>query len=104
MSEETTHFGFEDVPAGEKQARVGAVFESVAGRYDLMNDLMSLGLHRGWKRFTTHIARVRPGARVLDLAGGTGDLTARLAPRVGREGAWCSPTSAVPCWSTAARV
>lgn len=86
MSEETTHFGFEEIPADEKQTRVGAVFESVAGRYDLMNDLMSLGLHRAWKRFTTHVARVRPGARVLDLAGGTGDLTALLAPRVGSEG------------------
>ena len=86
MSEETTHFGFEEVPAGEKRARVGAVFESVAERYDVMNDLMSLGLHRGWKQFTTWIGRVRPGARVLDLAGGTGDLTARLAPSVGRHG------------------
>ena len=86
MSDETTHFGFEEVPAGEKQARVGAVFESVAERYDIMNDLMSLGLHRAWKRFTAHIARVRPGARVLDLAGGTGDLTARLAPGVGSDG------------------
>lgn len=86
MSAETTHFGFEEVPEGEKEARVGAVFESVAERYDLMNDLMSLGLHRGWKRFTAHIARVRPGARVLDLAGGTGDLTARLAPAVGSDG------------------
>ena len=86
MSEETTHFGFEEVRAGEKQARVGAVFASVAERYDLMNDLMSLGLHRAWKRFTAHIARVRPGARVLDLAGGTGDLTARLAPAVGSGG------------------
>ena len=86
MSEETTHFGFEEIPASGKQARVGAVFEAVAGRYDLMNDLMSLGLHRVWKRFTTHVARVRPGARVLDLAGGTGDLTALLAPRVGSEG------------------
>ena len=86
MNEETTHFGFEEVPAGDKQARVGAVFASVAGRYDLMNDLMSLGLHRGWKRFAAHIARVRPGARVLDLAGGTGDLAERLAPGVGRDG------------------
>ena len=86
MSVETTHFGFEEVPTGEKEARVGAVFESVAERYDLMNDLMSLGLHRAWKWFTAHIARVRPGARVLDLAGGTGDLTARLVPRVGRDG------------------
>ena len=86
MSAQTTHFGFEEVPAREKQTRVGAVFESVAERYDLMNDLMSLGLHRGWKRFAAHIARVRPGARVLDLAGGTGDLTARLAPAVGSAG------------------
>ena len=86
MSAETTHFGFEEVPAGEKQARVGAVFDSVAGRYDLMNDLMSFGLHRGWKRFAVHLARVRPGARILDLAGGTGDLTARLAPAVGESG------------------
>ena len=86
MSAETAPFGFEDVPVGEKAARVEAVFESVAGRYDLMNDLMSAGLHRAWKRFTTCIARVRPGARILDLAGGTGDLTARLAPEVGRDG------------------
>ena len=86
MSGQTTHFGFEDVPVGEKAGRVEAVFESVAGRYDLMNDLMSFGLHRVWKRFTTHIARVRPGARVLDLAGGTGDLSALLAPRVGSGG------------------
>ena len=86
MRGETTHFGFQEIPAGEKQARVEAVFESVAERYDLMNDLMSLGLHRGWKHFTTCIARVPPGARVLDLAGGTGDLAARLAPRVGEGG------------------
>ena len=86
MTGKTAQFGFEEVPAGEKQARIDAVFESVAERYDLMNDLMSLGLHRGWKRFATHVARVRPGARVLDLAGGTGDLTARLVPRVGRDG------------------
>lgn len=86
MNEETTHFGFEEVPAGDKQARVGAVFESVSERYDLMNDLMSLGLHRGWKWFAVHIARVRAAARVLDLAGGTGDLTARLAPGMGRDG------------------
>ena len=86
MSTGSTHFGFEEIPAGEKQARVGAVFESVAERYDLMNDLMSFGLHRVWKRFTVHIARVRRGARVLDLAGGTGDLAARLAPCVAKEG------------------
>ena len=86
MNRETVHFGYEEIPADEKQARVDAVFESVAERYDLMNDLMSLGLHRAWKRFTTRIARVRPGARILDLAGGTGDLTERLAPQVGLQG------------------
>ena len=74
----TTHFGYERVAEGDKSARVGEVFSSVAPRYDLMNDLMSLGLHRLWKRFTILAARVRPGDRVLDLAGGTGDL-ARLA-------------------------
>ena len=86
MSGETTHFGFDEVQARDKQARVEAVFESVAAHYDVMNDLMSFGLHRGWKQFTAHVARVRAGARVLDLAGGTGDLAARLAPRVGEEG------------------
>ncbi len=75
---ETTHFGYERVAAGEKAGRVDALFSSVAPRYDLMNDLMSLGLHRLWKRFCIAAARIRPGDRVLDLAGGTGDL-ARLA-------------------------
>lgn len=70
-----TDFGFERVPTGEKARRVGAVFTSVASRYDLMNDLMSLGVHRLWKRFTIELAGVRPGERVLDVAGGTGDLT-----------------------------
>ena len=74
----TTHFGYERVAEREKAARVGEVFSSVAPRYDLMNDLMSFGLHRLWKRFTILAARIRPGDRVLDLAGGTGDL-ARLA-------------------------
>ena len=74
----TTHFGYEEVAEGDKASRVGEVFSSVAPRYDLMNDLMSFGLHRLWKRFTLLAARLRPGDRVLDLAGGTGDL-ARLA-------------------------
>ena len=74
----TTHFGYEQVAERDKAARVGAVFSSVAPRYDLMNDLMSFGLHRLWKRFCILAARIRPGDRVLDLAGGTGDL-ARLA-------------------------
>ena len=74
----STHFGYEEVAEGDKAARVGEVFSSVAPRYDLMNDLMSFGLHRLWKRFTILAARIRPGDRILDLAGGTGDL-ARLA-------------------------
>ena len=74
----TTHFGYERVAEADKAARVGEVFSSVATRYDLMNDLMSAGLHRLWKRFSILAARLRPGDRVLDLAGGTGDL-ARLA-------------------------
>ena len=74
----TTHFGYERVAEADKAARVGEVFSSVATRYDLMNDLMSGGLHRLWKRFSILAARLRPGDRVLDLAGGTGDL-ARLA-------------------------
>ena len=74
----TTHFGYEEVAERDKAARVGEVFASVAPRYDLMNDLMSFGLHRLWKRFTILAARIRPGDRILDLAGGTGDL-ARLA-------------------------
>ena len=73
-----THFGYEPVDERDKAARVGEVFSSVAPRYDLMNDLMSFGLHRLWKRFCILAARLRPGDRVLDLAGGTGDL-ARLA-------------------------
>ena len=75
---DTTRFGFEPVAEGDKAHRVGAVFSSVAPRYDLMNDLMSLGLHRAWKRFAIAAGRIRRGERVLDLAGGTGDL-ARLA-------------------------
>ena len=83
---ETTHFGFQQVPASEKAERVGAVFDSVAGRYDLMNDLMSLGIHRIWKQFTIQVANVRPGQRVLDLAGGTGDLTRAFSRKVGETG------------------
>ena len=79
---DTTHFGFSEVPVGEKAHRVRGVFDSVASRYDLMNDLMSLGIHRVWKRFTIEKAGLRPGLAVLDLAGGTGDLAALMAPRV----------------------
>ena len=82
----TTHFGFRDVPTGEKQKLVGEVFSSVAGKYDLMNDLMSLGVHRAWKRYFVATAQVKPGDRVLDLAGGTGDIAALLRGRVGDAG------------------
>ena len=81
-----THFGFEQVAPDEKKRRVRGVFDSVAGRYDLMNDLMSAGLHRLWKRFAVEATGVRPGMRVLDLAGGTGDLARLFAERVGPEG------------------
>ncbi|HTL15284.1 MAG TPA: bifunctional demethylmenaquinone methyltransferase/2-methoxy-6-polyprenyl-1,4-benzoquinol methylase UbiE, partial [Thermomonas sp.] len=82
----TTHFGFREVPTGEKQKLVGEVFSSVAGKYDLMNDLMSLGIHRAWKRYFVGTAQVAPGDRVLDLAGGTGDVAALLRGRVGEAG------------------
>jgi demethylmenaquinone methyltransferase/2-methoxy-6-polyprenyl-1,4-benzoquinol methylase len=81
-----THFGFEQVPEREKARRVAGVFDSVAPNYDLMNDLMSLGLHRLWKAFTVHVSGVRPGDRVLDIAGGSGDLARALARRVGPAG------------------
>jgi len=83
---ETTHFGYKEVPVEEKAGRVRAVFDSVASRYDLMNDLMSLGIHRLWKRQTVALAGVRRGQRVLDLASGTGDLAERFAGIVGAEG------------------
>jgi len=79
---DTTHFGFSEVPVAEKARKVRGVFDSVASRYDVMNDLMSLGIHRAWKRFTVEKAALRPGMEVLDLAGGTGGLTALMAPRV----------------------
>ncbi|MBE2210006.1 MAG: bifunctional demethylmenaquinone methyltransferase/2-methoxy-6-polyprenyl-1,4-benzoquinol methylase UbiE [Xanthomonadaceae bacterium] len=82
----TTHFGFRDVPVGDKQKLVGEVFSSVASSYDLMNDLMSLGIHRVWKRYFVATAQVKPGDRVLDLAGGTGDIAALLKDRVGEQG------------------
>ena len=81
-----THFGFEQVDDNEKARRVRGVFDSVAGRYDLMNDLMSAGLHRLWKRFAVEATGVRAGMRVLDLAGGTGDLARLFADRVGPAG------------------
>ena len=82
----TTQFGFEDVDEDQKAAKVGGVFSSVARRYDLMNDLMSAGLHRIWKRFAVELSGVRKGAKVLDVAGGTGDLAILLARRAGNSG------------------
>ncbi|MCP5247208.1 MAG: bifunctional demethylmenaquinone methyltransferase/2-methoxy-6-polyprenyl-1,4-benzoquinol methylase UbiE [Candidatus Accumulibacter sp.] len=82
----TTHFGFQEVIEGEKAQRVADVFDSVAQRYDLMNDLMSGGLHRLWKAFTIARSGVREGARVLDVAGGTGDLALAFARKLGNSG------------------
>ncbi len=82
----TTHFGFQTVAESEKAAKVAEVFHSVARRYDLMNDLMSGGLHRLWKRFTVGQAGLRPGQKVLDIAGGTGDMTRLFLKAVGRTG------------------
>ncbi|MCX7164288.1 MAG: bifunctional demethylmenaquinone methyltransferase/2-methoxy-6-polyprenyl-1,4-benzoquinol methylase UbiE [Betaproteobacteria bacterium] len=81
-----THFGFESVDENEKAQRVAGVFSSVAQKYDVMNDLMSLGLHRLWKKFAIEIAAPRPGERVLDVAGGTADLSSAFARRVGADG------------------
>jgi len=82
----TTDFGFEEIPAAEKQGRVSAVFSSVARKYDLMNDVMSFGVHHLWKRFTLEMCGLRPGHKVLDLAGGTGDLALKEAQMVGESG------------------
>jgi demethylmenaquinone methyltransferase/2-methoxy-6-polyprenyl-1,4-benzoquinol methylase len=83
---EPTDFGFQSVPRGQKAQRVRGVFDSVAARYDLMNDLMSAGVHRLWKRFTLQLTQLRPGQQALDVAGGTGDLAAGMARQVGAEG------------------
>lgn len=82
----TTHFGYKDVPVEEKQAMVADVFHSVAAKYDVMNDLMSFGVHRLWKRFTIDMSGARPGNKILDLAGGTGDLTKKFSKIVGPSG------------------
>ena len=82
----TTHFGYQTVAKDDKVSMVAGVFDSVAAQYDVMNDLMSFGIHRLWKRFTIDASGVRPGNIVLDLAGGTGDLTAKFSQLVGREG------------------
>jgi demethylmenaquinone methyltransferase/2-methoxy-6-polyprenyl-1,4-benzoquinol methylase len=81
-----THFGFQKVDEREKAQKVRGVFDSVASRYDIMNDLMSMGLHRAWKAYTMAVANARPGDKVLDLAGGTGDLARAFARKVGATG------------------
>ena len=83
---DTTHFGYQTVKKEEKAERVAEVFHSVAGKYDVMNDLMSLGVHRLWKRFAIDLLHLSPGERVLDLAGGTGDLSVLMAKKVGQTG------------------
>ncbi len=85
-TDKTTHFGYKEVPEDEKVRMVGGVFHSVASRYDLMNDLMSGGIHRIWKRVAIELSGVRPGQQILDVAGGTGDLTSRFAREVGPTG------------------
>ena len=82
----TTHFGFQSVEEKDKAKAVRGVFDSVASKYDLMNDLMSVGMHRAWKAYTVLVANVKPGQRVLDIAGGTGDLALAFAPKVGATG------------------
>jgi len=86
MSKETTHFGFKEVPADQKESLVGEVFTSVASKYDLMNDLMSGGVHRFWKRHFVATSGIHTGNTVLDLAGGTGDIAKLLMPVVGESG------------------
>ena len=85
-SENNTHFGFKTVAEADKAKKVGEVFHSVASKYDLMNDVMSAGMHRGWKRFAVEISGVRSGDKVLDIAGGSGDLSKLFANKVGTEG------------------
>lgn len=85
-TEKSTHFGYQQVPVEEKQGKVADVFHSVASKYDVMNDLMSFGIHRLWKRNAVHLSGVRQGQRVLDIAGGTGDLTAKFSEIVGQNG------------------
>nr|WP_316643896.1 bifunctional demethylmenaquinone methyltransferase/2-methoxy-6-polyprenyl-1,4-benzoquinol methylase UbiE [uncultured Roseateles sp.] len=82
----STHFGFQTVEEGEKAQRVRGVFDSVASRYDVMNDLMSMGMHRAWKAYTRAVANLKAGERVLDIAGGTGDLSRMFARDVGASG------------------
>lgn len=95
--QETTDFGFRTVARDEKQAMVADVFHSVAAKYDVMNDLMSFGIHRIWKRFTIDCSGVRRGQRVLDLAGGTGDWRPSSPAWSASRGRWCWRTSTIRC-------
>lgn len=81
-----THFGYSTVDESEKAGKVRGVFDSVASKYDLMNDVMSAGMHRAWKAYTVQVANLKPGERVLDIAGGTGDLSRAFARKVGETG------------------
>ncbi|HCL85024.1 MAG TPA: bifunctional demethylmenaquinone methyltransferase/2-methoxy-6-polyprenyl-1,4-benzoquinol methylase, partial [Comamonadaceae bacterium] len=87
----TTHFGFQSVDESDKARRVRGVFDSVAPKYDLMNDLMSGGLHRAWKAYTVMVANLREGDQVLDIAGGTGDLALAFSKKVGATGRVTGP-------------
>ncbi|MFK7160620.1 bifunctional demethylmenaquinone methyltransferase/2-methoxy-6-polyprenyl-1,4-benzoquinol methylase UbiE [Marinospirillum sp. MEB164] len=84
--QDTIDFGYQQVPRNEKKKRVAGVFDSVASKYDFMNDMMSMGIHRLWKKFTIELSGARPGQRILDIAGGTGDLTMQFSRLVGRQG------------------
>lgn len=93
----STHFGFQTVDESEKAKRVRGVFDSVASKYDVMNDLMSAGLHRAWKAYTVMVANLKEGDQVLDIAGGTGDLSMAFSRRSAPAAPWCTPTSTRPC-------
>ena len=97
-----THFGFQTVDEKDKARHVRGVFDSVASKYDVMNDLMSGGLHRAWKAYTVMVANLKEGNQVLDIAGGTGDLALAFSKKVGHRAAWCTPTSTKPCCAWAA--
>lgn len=102
MTDPTTHFGFRQVPIDEKAKLVRSVFDSVADKYDLMNDLMSFGIHRLWKRIAVELSHVRPGDRVLDLAGGTGDMAQLFRGGSVSRAGWFFPTSTPRCCAAAA--
>lgn len=93
----STHFGFKTVDEREKAQKVRGVFDSVASKYDVMNDLMSGGLHRWWKRYTMAVANPQPGQHALDIAGGTGICRSRLLEKSAPKAAWCTPISTKPC-------